>query len=198
VLSGLVAVWFWGPGRARAAAEKLPTFGAVPPFQLAERSGVGVGRDDLLGAPWIAGLIFTRCKIECPRLTERMVELDLPAGMRRVGISVDPTHDTPAVLTAWARQHRVAGRDWLLLTGGEAEVRRLAVEGFKLGIDRAGDPATAPELITHSTRIVLVDPAGQIRGYYDADDAKSRDDLERDAGNLGAAAGLGRARGAAR
>jgi cytochrome oxidase Cu insertion factor (SCO1/SenC/PrrC family) len=37
-----------------------------------------------------------------------------------------------------------------------------------------------PEPITHSTRLVLVDRTGVIRGYYEADDAKAMARLQQD------------------
>jgi protein SCO1/2 len=185
VLTGLVAVWLWGPGgRALARAERLPAYGELPEFSLVERSGTPVDRAALAGRPWVAGLVFTRCRASCPLLMERLRGLDLPAQVRRVAISVDPTYDTVPVLATYARQHGLdQDPSWWLLTGGEDEIRRLAIEGFKLGVAStpADDPRAAAEPITHSTRLVLVDGDGAIRGYYDAFDPAATAELERDA-----------------
>jgi protein SCO1/2 len=198
VLAGLVAVWFLGPGgRARSRAAALPVMGQVPTFSLLERSGAAVDAGALAGRPWVAALIFTRCRISCPLLVQRLAKLDLPPAVRRVGISVDPVHDTPAVLGEYARQQGIDAEGWWLLTGDEGEVRRLAVEGFKLGVARTPeeDPRAADEPITHSTRLVLIDGDGAIRGYYDAFDEASASELERDAAAL-AVAGSGASGGA--
>jgi protein SCO1/2 len=177
VLSGLAAVWWWGPGRSAAAAARLPVLGEVPAFALTDSSGAAVHRSDLAGKAWIAGLLFTRCKTTCPLLVARMDALgaELPEGVWRVAVSVDPTWDTPARLRAFAAAHGAVEPSWVFLTGSEGEVRRLAVEGFKLGVAPTPpeDPRAAEEPITHSTRLVLVDGAGRIRGYYDAFDAES-------------------------
>jgi protein SCO1/2 len=201
VLTGLVTVWLWGPGgRALARAERLPELGQLPPFTLVERSGATVDRASLAGRPWIAGLVFTRCQATCPLLMERLRGLALPPRVRRVAISVDPTHDTPRVLAEHARRHGLdLDPSWWLLTGEEEQVRRLAVEGFKLGVARtpADDPRAAAEPITHSTRLVLVDGEGDVRGYYDAFDPASTAELERDAEALAITGGEGSGRGSA-
>lgn len=191
---GLGLVWWWG----RQPPPSLPVMGELPAFTLTDKSGATVTLATLAGRPWIADLVFTRCQLSCPRMTERMASLGerLAPGVRRVSISVDPTHDTPAVLAEYARQHKAEAPDWLFLTGDEAEMRRLAVEGFKLGVAPADptDPRAAQEPVTHSTRFVLVDGQGRVRGWYDAFDEGSLGKLLRDAawlaaGNDGAAGG---------
>lgn len=191
---GLGLVWWWG----RQPPPSLPVMGELPAFTLTDRSGATVTLATLAGRPWIADLVFTRCQLSCPRMTERMASLGerLAPGVRRVSISVDPGHDTPAVLAEYARAHKAEAPDWLFLTGDEAEMRRLAVEGFKLGVAPADptDPRAAQEPVTHSTRFVLVDGAGRVRGWYDAFDEGSLGKLLRDAawlaaGNDGAAGG---------
>jgi len=189
---GLGLVWWWG----RRPAAALPVLGEVPAFRLTDRRGATVTTADLAGHPWIVDLVFTRCQLSCPRMTERMKALgpQLAVGVRRVSVSVDPSHDTPAVLDVYVRQHRAEAPDWLFLTGDEAEMRRLAVDGLKLGVAPAAadDPRAAQEPVTHSTRFVLVDGQGRIRGYYDAFDDGSVGKLLRDAARLaGGDAGAG-------
>jgi cytochrome oxidase Cu insertion factor (SCO1/SenC/PrrC family) len=185
---GLGLVWWSG----RKPAPALPVLSTLPAFALTDRSGATVTPATLAGRPWIADLVFTRCQLSCPRMTARMASLGprLPAGVRRVSVSVDPQHDTPAVLGDYAKLHRAEATDWLFLTGEEAEMRRLAVDGFKLGVAPADprDPRAAQEPVTHSTRFVLVDGHGRVRGYYDAFDDGALGNLVRDAARLAASA----------
>ena len=180
---GLVLVWRWG----NHAGPPLPVLAELPEFALVDQTGARVTRADLQGQPWIADVVFTRCQTVCPSLTAKMARLgpQLPEGVRRVSISVDPARDTPAVLQAYARQHGAAG-DWRFLTGDEAEIHRLVVGGMKLGLAAtpADDPSYAREPITHSTKLVLVDAVGRVRGYYDAFDDGSVGTLLRDAERL--------------
>lgn len=186
---GLGLVWWWG----RQPPPSLPVFADLPAFSLVDKSGAVVTNATLAGGPWIVDLVFTRCQISCPRMTERMVSLGsrLAPGVRRVSVSVDPAHDTPAVLADYARLHKAEATDWLFLTGGEAEVRRFAVEGLKLGVAAASpdDPRAALEPVTHSTRFVLVDGRGRVRGYYDGFDEGALGRLLRDAAWLAAGNG---------
>ena len=163
--------------------EPPPVLGHVPEFALTNRDGRAVSRADLDGQPWIADFIFTRCPASCPMMSARMARLnrDLPSDLavRLVSISVDPDHDTPEVLQRYAQSFQATDR-WLFLTGTREDVRRLCVEGFKLGLDMAPAPGSGPEPILHSTRFVLVDGKGDIRGYYEAFDEDSTAKLERD------------------
>jgi protein SCO1/2 len=148
----------------------------LPPFALVDQRGEEVTLETLGGTPWVANFIFTRCVGTCPLLTREMNGLGerLPPRVRRVSISVDPEHDTPEVLAAWAERVGIVSGDWLLLTGEREAIHRLTVGGFKLALDDE-PPAGSSEPIVHSTRLVLVDGAGAIRGYYDAFDPETRD-----------------------
>jgi protein SCO1/2 len=174
---GVAAAWSrWGARR-----EPPPVLGAVPPFSLVNRDGRTVTQADLAGAPWIADFVFTRCAASCPLMTERMAklarDLDLAGAaessgphVRFVSFTVDPDHDTPAVLAAYAARYQ-APPAWLFLTGPQATLHHLSRDGFKLAVEPAGGPEKEP--ILHSTRFVLVDGRGRIRGYYDGFDEES-------------------------
>jgi protein SCO1/2 len=163
--------------------EPPPVLGSVPEFTLVNRDGRTIRREDLAGAPWIADFIFTRCPASCPMMTSRMARLerDLPRDLdvRLVSISVDPEHDTPEILQRYAASYK-APPHWLFLTGDGEEIYRLSREGFKLGVDQAPEGIETAEPILHSTRFVLVDGEGRIRGYYDAFDEESMKKLLRD------------------
>jgi protein SCO1 len=167
--------------------EPPPVLWSVPDFKLTNRDGRTVTLKDLAGAPWVADFIFTRCPASCPMMTARMARFNrgLPRNLpvRLVSFSVDPKNDTPAVLQTYAQSFRAPDR-WLFLTGDGEQIYRLSKEGFKLGIDNTPPPAQTAsptaEPILHSTRFVLVDGQGRIRGYYEAFDEESMKRLERD------------------
>jgi protein SCO1/2 len=185
VLLGLVSVWWWG---SHSGGPPPPVIAELPDFALTERNGTTVHRADLLGRPTVVDLIFTRCQLSCPLMTQRMKALgeDLRPEVRRLSISVDPTYDTPAVLARYATREGADGSDWLFVTGSDEDVRRLAIEGLKLGVmaTPADDPRARQEPVTHSTRFVLVDAVGRVRGYYDGFDGAEVQRLIRDSGRL--------------
>jgi len=145
----------------------LNDFGSVPEFELVERSGETVTLDDLKGQVWIANLIFTHCGGTCPMMTVQMSSLQsvLPAEVRIVSITVDPSRDTPEVLAEYATFYGADPERWLFLTGERDDIYRLSKEGFHLAVDDTFGSDIEP--ITHSTRFVLVDKEGHIRNYYD-------------------------------
>ena len=176
LLAGGAAAWL------ALRPRPLPVLGTVPAFTLIERSGRPLTADDLAGHVWVADFIFTRCPDFCPALTTRMAEIQRaipPAGdaVRLVSFSVDPEHDTPDVLSAYAT-HAGAGEQWLFVTGARDRLAALLRDGFRVAY--AGDgPPTSP--ITHSDRFVLVDRKLRIRGYYHGTDGDDVRRLARDA-----------------
>lgn len=171
-------------GAGCSAKPELPKIAAVPDFRLTERSHRIVDRQQLAGSVWIADFIFTQCAGICPTMTARMRQLQdiLPRDIRLVSFSVDPANDTPEALRAYADKFGADSERWMFLTGDSEAMHDLSISGFKLALDDSG--GTAEEPITHSSRFVLVDREGWIRGYYGMDDAGSMERLTEDARKL--------------
>jgi protein SCO1/2 len=153
-------------------------FGQVPSFSLVDQRGNSVSERTLRGKPWIANFIFTRCPTACPLLTAKFKALQERLGptvaAQFVSISVDPEHDTPAVLAAYADKFGADGARWRFLTGPLAEIEKTVVAGFKIHIGKPTANAADPTLIDimHGEHFVLVDGQGTIRGYYRAEEAE--------------------------
>ncbi len=177
----------------RRAGERVlpPTpLSYLPGFVLENRDGRELGLRDLVGAPWVADFIFTRCPGPCPRMTQVMAALGtrLPAGVRRVSFTVDPEFDTAEVLAAYAADFS-APPDWYFLTGSRQAIWELSIAGFKLGVAEGGEGAPAEQgPIVHSTRFVLVDGEGGVVGYYDGFEEQDQARLVADAKALLSAA----------
>jgi protein SCO1 len=148
---------------------RLDDFGALPAFTLQNAHGETVTRDSLAGHIWVADLFFTRCTTVCPIMSNKMQSLqsalaDQP-NIYLVSFSADPTHDTPDTLAAYASMYRANPKQWFFLTGSTGAIYQITKNGFHLAIDSVGGDQTPP--IVHSTRFVLVDKHGHIRGYFD-------------------------------
>jgi len=166
--------------------EELPRLSAVPDFTTTSESGATVTRASLAGKVFIADFIFTTCRGICPGMTAKMKSLesrlrDEPR-LRFVSFTVDPEHDTPEVLARYAKEHGADTARWSFLRTDTESLRRLCREGFRLAVEDAGPGAREP--ILHSTRFVLVDAEGTIRGYYDSDEPGAMAALEADARKL--------------
>ena len=163
---------------AEAGSTGLPVLGQVPAFSLVDQHSRTVTDGALHGSPWIADFIFTRCSGQCPMMTARMAELGkaVPGKITLVSFTVDPAWDSPQVLSAYAAQYQADSR-WVFVTGDPAVIRRICREGFKLSVS----DETEPDMLTHSSRLALVDRDGRIRGYYDAGDDAAMRQLRKDA-----------------
>ena len=161
---------FWG-------AAPLPVLAQLPDFRLLERSGKTLGLADLKGKVWIADFIFTRCPGPCPRMTSKMASLqrDLQSedSLRLVSTSVDPEFDTPEVLAKYAAQYHAEEGRWFFLTGDKTAIHHLAKSGFLVG--------GVDDVTLHTTRFVLIDREGRVRGYYSSSDENELQKLRNDA-----------------
>lgn len=155
--------------------QPLPVYGAVPEFSLIAEDGRTISLDDLRGSMFIADFIFTRCAGTCPVMSRQMQVLQKEfvndADIRLVSITVDPEYDTQEVLQKYAELYGARPGKWIFLTGEKSSIHSLAQKGFRLGVSEEG--GTAAEPIIHSTKFVLVDMQGRIRGYYDGTEEES-------------------------
>ncbi len=188
------AVIAWWLFRA-PADDAAVVYGTVPEFSLTERSGRTVTRADLLGQVWVADFFYTRCPDVCSLQTAHLARLqaELPARVdeRFVSVTVDPDHDRPTVLSAYAARFHADPRRWLFLTGPRPAIERLAFDGFHLAVPLARrDGTRSPwawiqpgrawahgghedadiHALPHAAKFALVDRQGRIRGYFDSTD----------------------------
>lgn len=170
-----------------------PDLGPAPDFSLVSDQGKTVTRGDYRGSVWIADFIFLRCAGQCPLMTSKMKTLAeaLPAatGIRFVSFDVDPEHDTVGAMASYAKEHGADPARWRFLRGEKAVIRSIAREGFKLAVED-GDP-NGPEPVLHSTRFLLVDAAGRLRGAVDSEDPAALARLTSDARRLSEEAAAG-------
>jgi protein SCO1/2 len=175
-------------------SRELPLLATLPEFRLTDQNGRPFGSRELRGKVWLADFMFTRCPTACPRLTALMQRVREHAkGIHRrlhfVSFTIDPAHDTPPVLLAYARQHR-ATRSWSFLTGSYEALEQTIVRGFKVSTGREEEegPARGAAIpderlaeVFHGTHLVLVDPALRVRGYYGSEDDGVEEHIAADA-----------------
>ena len=153
----------------KALADRhLASYGTVPAFRLTNQQGQSFGSAQLAGRIWIADFVFTSCPGPCPIISSRMSEMQKPlrdTDVHLVSFTVDPDKDTPEVLRGYADKLHAQPARWNFLTGSRAAIYDISRNGFKLGVSDGSEEAGVP---VHSTRMVLVDRRGVIRGYYDA------------------------------
>ena len=164
-----------------AGKPPLPSYGAVPDFTLTDQNGAAfTNASALKDRVWVADFIFTNCPGPCPRMSSQMHQVQTALGgddgIRFVSFTVDPAHDTPPVLAAYAQRFEAAPGKWFFLTGPAPALNDLSRTVFKLG-DVDGS-------LQHSTRFALVDRASRIRGYYLTSEPEAIPNLIADAKRL--------------
>ena len=150
--------------------EDLAVWGEVKKFSLIDQSGAAIEARDLRGEVWVANFIFTRCAGTCPQMTRAMAdlnrELDDQPQVKLISFTMDPEFDTPEVLSKYAFTHDAVSPRWKFLTGDKTEVYRLTRDEFHLVV-KPNDPSVPEEPIIHSSKFILLDRDGKIRGRFD-------------------------------
>lgn len=139
----LAALWLLlsclGMARAAPADARYPNV----PLQTHDGRTVRFYDDLLKGKSVALNVIYTSCTNECPLEMANLAQLQALLGERMgrdvvfYSISIDPRHDTPAVLKDYARRFNV-GPGWTLLTGQPQDIELLT---RRLGLVRRGDAA---------------------------------------------------------
>ena len=159
----------------RIEPDPPPVLRQLPEWRLVDQDGESFGSADLAGEAYVASFVFTRCATVCPRLTSEVSRLQRRfreegvEGVRLVSFSVDPEHDTPARLLDYAGSRGLDLERWSFVTGAEEAMRSVVLDGFALPMGERLDLAGGLVDVAHATRLVLVDRAGGIRGYYGSD-----------------------------
>ena len=169
-VAGVMAVLFVASVAAfflyKPVTPPLPVMGKAPSFELTNEHGQTFSSDGLRGYVWVADFFFTSCPGPCPKMSSNMSKLnrafESKPKVAMVSISVDPERDNPEILQKYEKRLNAIESSWHFLTGDPAAIHDLSVKGFKIG-----DP---DQLISHSTKFVLVDAKGDIRGYFEGTD----------------------------
>ena len=162
------------PGkRTRPQDHRPPVLLRLPEFSLTDHLSRTFGTHQLLGRTWIADFIRTRdpqAVSQTATLAKLEEELERRPGwgdIRLVTFTLDPEHDSPEVLHRYATEAGVDGEQWRFLTGRPDLLRQLH-EGRAQATPGPG------------RKLMLVDPQGQVRGFYDGNLAAQREALKKD------------------
>jgi cytochrome oxidase Cu insertion factor (SCO1/SenC/PrrC family) len=113
----------------------------------------------LRGRTVVVGFIYTRCQDACPIITQKFAVLDRELGpglYHLVEVTIDPAHDTPAALRAYARKSSATSARWDLVTGRPEAVTTFARSAGLSVVDNGrGD-------LIHNARLLIVSPDGRV------------------------------------
>ena len=153
----------------------------IPDFEFINQDSVKITQKDFAGKIYVADFFFTTCPTICPKMKTQMLRIfkkfkDNP----RVAIlshTIDPRHDTPAVLKEFSKNLGIQNSMWQMVTGDKAKIYEIGQKSYMVS---ATDDPTQPGGIVHSGAFILVDKNRHIRGIYDGTEPERVDKLMED------------------
>jgi protein SCO1/2 len=173
----------------RPKIEQKPILGSIQEFKLQNQDGRDFSNRDIAGSVLLVNFVFTSCPSTCPMLTKTMADVQVRLkgtgkSVQLLTVTVDPEHDTPEVLKAYAKKHFADLSTWSFITGSKEDIRKLVVGSFAspLSIESSNKPddMSAGFQIAHGEHFVLVDQLGRIRSYERINSPKDINRVMRD------------------
>ncbi len=138
----------------------------IPKFSFIDQYGDSVNNKTLDGNIYVADFFFTTCPSICPVMHRNMLpvykEFKNVGDFKIISHTIDPKHDSVAVLKKYADNLGVTGKNWLFLQGQKEETYKLAKSYM----------VEAREGNVHDGYFILIDKQKRIRGSYLGTDPK--------------------------
>lgn len=153
----------------------------IPDFEFISQDSVKLTQEFVAGKIYIADFFFTTCPTICPKMKTQMLRIyekykDNP-NVILLSHSIDPRHDTPAVLKEFRSNLGIKGNSWQMVTGDKAKIFEIGQKSYMVS---AADDPTQPGGVVHSGAFILVDKNRHIRGIYDGTVPAKVDNLMED------------------
>ncbi len=141
----------------------------APDFTLTDQNGRLVSLSGLRGRVVVLTFLYTHCPDVCPLIADhlRITSEQLGSASDKVAyvaVSVDPEHDTPAAIRTFDGQHHLNGM--LIYLNGSREQLQQVWANYYVASQVIAD---GPEGIAHSSRVVVIDKAGNQRANLGSD-----------------------------
>ena len=140
----------------------------VPNFSFTNQDGKTIDNETYKGKVYIVEFFFTTCPSICPIMNRNMVKIQNEffgnPNLAIASFTIDPAHDTPAILKEYAASYKITNPNWNLLTGDKDSIYKLANEGFNI---YAGENSEAEGGFEHSGYFALIDQDGFMRSRVD-------------------------------
>ena len=136
----------------------------VPVFSFKDQNGETISNKDYEGKVYLVEFFFTTCPTICPRMNKNLVQIQNSfKGFENFGVAsftINPEHDTSAVLKQYAEDYGITNPNWHLMTGDVDAIYELANTGFNLYTAKDDEVEGGFE---HSGNFALIDKNGFIR-----------------------------------
>ncbi|PCH75777.1 MAG: SCO family protein [Flavobacteriaceae bacterium] len=140
----------------------------IPSFQFTNQDGVLMSSDYYKGKVYVVEFFFTTCTTICPKMNVNMVKIQNEFYSRIdfgiASFSINPKHDSPEILKAYAKEKGANSKRWHFFTGDQDAIYDLATNGFTLYV---GENDQVLDGFEHSGSFALIDKNGFIRSRKD-------------------------------
>jgi len=140
----------------------------IASFNLTNQIGQVVNQNTTKNKIYIANFFFATCQSICPMMSNQLQEVQkaflADDSVLILSHSVNPLHDTVAVLNNYADTYGAKTNKWHLLTGNKKQIYDLAKTSYLVN---AFEDDGSPEGFLHSELFLLIDEKSRIRGMYD-------------------------------
>lgn len=155
----------------KKASGKDTVYHTIADFALTNQYGEAVTGETVKNKIYAANFFFATCQSICPAMSTNLKEVQqafaADDSVLILSHSVNPLHDTVAVLNAYGSTYGTLKNKWHLLTGNKKQIYDLAQSSYLVN---ALEDDGSPEGFLHSELILLVDTKGRMRGMYDGTD----------------------------
>jgi protein SCO1/2 len=152
---------------------------SIADFAFVNQVGDTIRKEDMAGKIYVADFFFTTCPTICPVMKKEMLrvyeQFKGEPNFRILSHSIDPSHDTQAVLKDYAEKLGVPdAATWNFLTGDQEKIFEIGQTSY---LTTAMTDDMEPGGFLHSGAFLLVDQQGRIRGVYDGTKTEQVDRL---------------------
>lgn len=169
---------FFGPKQVASTfhsvrGKKIPDtiYHTIADFKLINQAGDTVSWKNYEGKILVLNLFYTKKSVHAVEFANKAMKVYYSTYAHNktisfVGLSIDPSYDSPAVLAQYGNKLGAKAGRWDLLTGDSTTMYNLINKG--LFIDAFTEKQHGEQTFTYSNMFVLIDPQHRIRGYYEA------------------------------
>jgi protein SCO1 len=152
----------------------------IPDFAFINQDSQVVTSLTMQDKVYVTDFFFTTCPTICPKMKSQMLRVyeafkDEPR-LVLLSHTIDPKHDTVAVLRDYANRLDVSSNKWHFVTGERDSIYDIAMKYMVTALEDEEEPGG----FVHSGAFVLVDQNRHVRGIYDGTDPAQVDRLIRD------------------
>lgn len=152
----------------------------IPDFRFINQDSVPVTSQTVAGKIYVSDFFFTTCPTICPKMKSQMLrvyeQFKNNDQVLLVSHTIDPQHDTVAVLREYAQRLGVSSNKWHFVTGAKDSIYAQASQYMVSAMEDEAEPGG----FVHSGAFILVDTNRRVRGIYDGTSPEQVDQLIKD------------------